>query len=288
MWNTVQQALLYISVQEKLPGLPTQRSKCEVWPDQTFFHFWVYKQMESVRQIVWLGWSSARDMSESVDTLLSDVAAPSSCALIASSKVSLLVWYTWKHGHAQRNLLHGPQRNLVLRPFGFLWHSVQMWCFLPPTFLGIIFWGKWWSLKHCSGCNARTCRAELLKAWSWLPSSTRAKTTVEQKSAWFCRFKFPVRRETLGLLFACGTAFAIVSCWLRLHSSWNDLSQWNRPPARPPIVFSPVGGGSGDSNNTRVRVGVTLLCHGNDKASVNVGEPTPEYNWYFFFIDVPF
>ncbi len=120
VWNTFQQALLYISVQEKLPGLPTQRSKCEVWPDQTFFHFWVYKQTESVCQIVWLGLSSVRHMSESVAMLLSDVATPSSRALIVSSKVRPLVWYTWKHGHAQRNLLHGPQRNLVLRPLGFL------------------------------------------------------------------------------------------------------------------------------------------------------------------------
>ncbi len=114
------QALLYISTQDKLPGLQTQRNKCELWPDQPFFHFWVIQQNKSVCQIVWLGWSSVRDRSESSDTMLSDLAAPSLRAFIASSKVRPLVWYTWKHGHAQRNLLHAPHQNLVFRPLGFL------------------------------------------------------------------------------------------------------------------------------------------------------------------------
>ena len=124
MWKALQQALLYISTQDKLPGLQTQRNKCELWPDQPF-------RNESICQIVWLGWSSVRDRSESSDTMLSDLVAPSSHALIASSKVKPLVWYTWKHGQAQRNLLHGAHRNLVFMPLGFLWHSVQMQCFHP-------------------------------------------------------------------------------------------------------------------------------------------------------------
>ncbi len=88
----------------------------------------------------------------------------------------------------------------------------------PPTFLGTISLGKWQSLKQCSGCNMRMHRAGLLKAWSWFPSSTRAKTTVDQKSAWLSRFKFAVKRKTLALCFTCMAMFATVICWLCLHN----------------------------------------------------------------------
>ncbi len=152
MWTALQRALLYISTQHKLPGLQTQRKKCELWQDQPFFHFWVPQQHESTRQIVWLGlgWSSVRDRSESSDTMLSDLVAPWSRALIASSKVRPFVWYTWKHGQAQRNLLHGAQRYLVFTPLGFLWHSAQMRCFrpLPSSVWFLLESGVHWTIAR--------------------------------------------------------------------------------------------------------------------------------------------
>ncbi len=180
MWTALQTAHLYISTQHKLPGLQTQRKKCELWQDQPFFHFWLPQQPESTRQIVWLGlgWSSVRERSESSDTMLSDVVAPCSRALIASSKVRPFVWYTWKHGQAQRNLLHGAQWYLVFMPLGFLWHSAQMRCFRAPAFIGTIS-----SLNRCSGCTTKILRVGLLNARSRFPSATRANTMVDLNSA---------------------------------------------------------------------------------------------------------
>ncbi len=184
MRKTLQHALLYSSTQQKLPGLQTQRQKCEVWQDQPFFHLCVTQPNESVHQTVRLGRSpSLTERSESSATIKSGLVALSSCALMASSKVRPLVWYTLKHGQAQRNLLHGAHRYLVFKPFGFLWHSAQIRCFRPPAFVGTISSGKCHSLKRCSGWTARILRAGLLNAWSRFPSSTRAKTTVDLNSA---------------------------------------------------------------------------------------------------------
>ncbi len=181
MWKTLQQAHLYICTPEKLPGLQTQRKKCEVWQDQLFFHCDLTQQICLSNCVVELVIVQGEIRIFCHDAVRFGRTLVPCLDCVLKGEAIRVVHLETQPG--TEKFVTGGTSVFGVHALGLLVTICANAVLPPPAFVGTISSGKCRSLNCCLGCTAKTRRAGFLNARSWFPSSTRANTTVDLNSA---------------------------------------------------------------------------------------------------------